>query len=102
MPVYLALWREAHNPPLSQEELGQRLRPKVDKGTVSRWENARPGILNSGVIAAYAEALGRHAIDMYRKPDDGPSLDAMAADLEPELRTRAIGVIAALQGRRGG
>ena len=78
------MWREREG--ISQETLGGRIEPPVDKGTVSRWENAPPGRLSGGVIAAYAEALGRSAPDMYRQPEQGPSIDAMAAKLgwEPD------------------
>lgn len=98
--VYLALWREKDG--LTQEQVGNRIKPPVDKATVSRWENALPGRLTLGVIAAYAEALGRHAADMYRRPAEGPSLDAMAAELDEDLRNRAVDVINALRGRKAG
>lgn len=87
---------------MTQEALGQRIKPPVDKGTVSRWEAAPPGRLSAGVIAAYAEALGRTAPEMYRKPNLGPSLDAMVAGLPEELREHAINVVSAIAGRRGG
>ena len=96
--LFLALWREKAG--LTQEQLGNRFKPPVDKGTVSRWENAPAGRITTGVIAAYAEALGRPTVDMYRRPQDEPSLDAMAADMEPELRSRAADVIAAMAGRK--
>jgi hypothetical protein len=98
--VYLAKWREAHIPKLTQEQLGQRIDPPVDKGTVSRWESAPPGKLSLGVIAAYAEALGREAADMYRPPDTGPSLDAIAAGLEPDLRESVANFIQVLKNKR--
>lgn len=96
--VYLALWREKEG--LTQTQVGLRIKPPVDKGTVSRWEAAAPGRLTLGVIAAYAEALGRSPSDMYRRPEDGPSLDAMAAELDADLRKRAEDAITALQGLR--
>lgn len=98
--VYLAEWREAQNPVLTQEQLGQRIHPTVDKGTVSRWENAPPGRLSLGVIAAYAEALDRPVQDMYRPPAAGPSLDGIAEGMEPDLRKQAVEVITALSRRR--
>ncbi len=97
--VFLALWRDKEG--LTQPQLGSRIEPPVDKGTVSRWESATPGKLSLGVIAAYAEALGRHPADMYRRPDEGRSLDAMATGLEPDLRDRAADFIEALTKRRG-
>lgn len=96
--VYLALWRESEG--LTQEQVGGRISPPVDKGTVSRWETAGPGKLTLGVIAAYAEALGRHVSEMYRRPDQGLSLDAMAAELDPEMRQQAANIIAAMAGRK--
>jgi transcriptional regulator with XRE-family HTH domain len=99
--VYLALWREAANPTLSQEQLGLRFKPPVSKGTVSKWENALPGKLTLGVIAAYAEALDRAPADMYRHPDQGPSLDALAADLDEDARKVVADTIAALRRRAG-
>lgn len=99
--VFLAQWRERAE--LTQEQLGNRIHPAVDKGTVSRWESAQPGRLTLGVIAAYAEALGRTPAEMYRPPpkDDEPqSLDALAAHLDPEMREQAINIIAAMTRRR--
>lgn len=100
--VYLALWREHHN--LSQEQLGERFHPPVSKSTVWRWEKAKPydRALTKGVIEAYAEALNRPVEDMYRRPEDGPSLDAMATKLDPDLRARAADFIAALASRKAG
>lgn len=95
--VFLAEWRESLN--LSQEQVGGRIEPPVDKGTVSRWENALPGRLTLGVIAAYAEALGRHPTEMYRPPSD-PSLDALAADFDESTRGRAIGFLEGLRDRK--
>lgn len=91
---------------MTQEQLGNRIHPPVDKGTVSRWETAQPGRLSLGVIAAYAEAIGRPVVDMYRpapkEADEAPtpSLDALAQGLEPDLWQRAADVITALQGRK--
>lgn len=105
MRVYLALWRDWAR--LTQEQLGGRIHPPVDKGTISRWETAPPGRLSLGVIAAYAEAVGRPVVDMYRPPPKeasngaaAPSLDALAQGLEPDLWQRAADVITALQGRK--
>lgn len=79
---FLAEWREANDPPLSQEQLGQRIDPPVDKGTVSRWEgHARHGKLTTGVVGAYAEALGREFDDMLRHPSMPEPLDRVATDL---------------------
>lgn len=101
--VYLGLWRERVG--LTQEQVGQRIDPPVDKGTVSRWENAGPGRLTLGVIAAYAEALDLSPADLYRHPpplDQPPSLDDLASGLTSDLRNQVIGVIEALRGRRAG
>lgn len=96
MRVYLALWREAERPTLSQERMGLRFKPPVSKGTVSKWESAEPGRLGEGVIQAYAEALGRHPSDMYRRPDQGRSLDALAAPLDMDAHKAIEELIAAM------
>jgi transcriptional regulator with XRE-family HTH domain len=96
--VYLMLWRKKVG--ITQEVLGNRIKPAVDKATVSRWESAKPGKLTLGVIAAYAEALDRKVYEMYWMPHQTPSLDALAADLDPDLRQRAADVIESLKGRK--
>jgi transcriptional regulator with XRE-family HTH domain len=96
--VYLAQHREKAG--LTQQQLGERIDPIVDKGTVSRWEAAKPGHLTLGVIAAFAEALGKHPTEMYRPPQDGPSLDALAAPLEPRDREVAADLITRLARQR--
>jgi transcriptional regulator with XRE-family HTH domain len=101
--VYLALWREYLE--LSQQEVGNRIDPPVDKGTVSRWENAAPGRLTLGVLAAYAEALGRPVADMYRRPPPKdkpapPSLDAIVGQLDEDARAATIDFVAAMARRR--
>lgn len=101
--VFLALWRDKAG--LTQEQLGLRFKPPVDKGTVSRWENAKAGKLTLGVIAAYAEALGKKAHEMYFPPpkegeDEEPSLDDRAAELSNEMRQHVADMIESLKGRR--
>jgi transcriptional regulator with XRE-family HTH domain len=103
--VYLRNWREKLG--LTQEQVGNRIEPPVDKGTVSRWERAKPedGELTVGVVAAYAEALDRPISDMYRMPpedDDLPSLDkaAEAAGLDKEDRDAVMGTISRMAHRR--
>lgn len=99
--MFLREWREKHE--LSLEELGGRIVPPVAKSTVQRWEKAGPGRLTLGVIAAYAEALGRPTTDMYRLPpagDEPPSLDAMVADLDDADRGRAFGYVEGLRDRK--
>lgn len=106
--VYLAAWREAERPTLTQEALGLRFQPPVDKATISRWESItaiggkdREGrSLSVGVVAAYAEALGREAVEMYRPPAAHPSLDALLAKMPPDLAEQAINVVTALAKRR--
>jgi transcriptional regulator with XRE-family HTH domain len=99
--VFLTAWRE--NAGVSQEQLGNRIQPPVDKGTVSRWENAPPGRLTLGVIAAFAEALDLHPTQLYRPPppkDAGPSLESLIADLDEEGRSRTIGYVEGLKDRK--
>lgn len=105
--VFLQAWRERDFPNISQETFGQRFHPPVDKGTISRWENAKPGHLTLGVIAAYAEALGRRPAEMYRPPPKTdadapqPSLDEMADDMGVDRKV-VIDILSAVQGRRAG
>lgn len=103
--VFLKLHREKMK--LSQEQLGNRFSPPVDKGTVSRWETAPPGLLTTGVVAAFAEALDKPVTAMYSPPPDDDqkaeeSLDDMAAPLDPDMRDRVKDVIQALKGRKAG
>ena len=95
---FLAERREANDPPLSQEQLGQRINPPVDKGTVSRWESAaRKGKLPTAVVGAYAETLGRKFEDMLRHPAAPAPLDSVASELgvEREQAIMAIQIVAA-------
>lgn len=96
--VFLREHREAAG--LTQQQVGDRIDPPVAKGTVARWEGAKPGHLMLGVIAAYAEALGKVPAEMYRKPADGPSLDALASKLPPDIREQAVNVVTALTRKR--
>lgn len=91
--LYLAAWREAHQPPLTQELLGARL--GVSDVTISRWETGarRPDI---NVIAAYAEALGRDFRDMFRDPK-APSADDLLRDQPPDVQSAAIKMIRGLR-----
>lgn len=101
--VFLREWREWRD--LSQEQLGGRIEPPVDKGTVSRWENAKPGKISLGVIAAFAEAVDRSTRDMYELPPPKgkpirPSLDALAGHLDDEDKDVIVNFIHALNRSR--
>lgn len=91
---------------MTQQQVGDKIGPEgVSKGTVSRWESYEPGDANLtlGVIAAYAEALNRPIIDMYRMPppeDEGPSLDALASGLDKEDREALAATISRMTHRR--
>lgn len=101
VPVFLKEWREYID--LTLDEVGGRFHPPVSKSTVFRWEEAKPGEIRIGVIAAYAEALGRHVTEMFRLPpaDNEPaSLDVAAASLTREQRNRAVGFIEGMKGRK--
>lgn len=91
--LFLAEWREAHKPTLTQAALG--LRMGVSDVTISRWETGkrRPDI---NVIAAYAEALGREFADMLRHPDT-PSADELLRDQPPDVQENAIKMIRAIR-----
>lgn len=94
--VFLAEWRDHYG--VSQEALGLRFDPPVDKGTISRWE-AIPKGLSIHVVQAYAEALDPD-LDWTMlgrlPPKDGPKDDlaAVAGHLEEAvdlLRRRSKG-----------
>lgn len=93
---------------MTQQQVGEKIGPEgVSKGTVSRWEAYEPGDpkLTLGVIAAYAEAVNRPIIDMYRMPPaegDLPSLDeaAEAAGLDKDDRDAVMGTISRMAHRR--
>lgn len=90
--LFLAEWREAHLPTLTQKALGERL--GVSDVTVSRWETGerRPDI---NVIAAYAEALGREFKDMFRHPEQ-PSADDLLRDQTPAVRENVFKMLKGL------
>lgn len=90
--LFLAEWREANKPPLTQEQMGQRM--GVSDVTISRWETGkrRPDI---NVIAAYAEALGREFRDMMRHPEQ-PSADDLLRDQPPEVQENVFKMLRGL------
>jgi hypothetical protein len=65
--VFLQAWREHDFPVMSQEKFGQRFNPPVDKGTISRWENAKPGHLTSRLIPM---ARRRHDVGHFQALSD--------------------------------
>jgi transcriptional regulator with XRE-family HTH domain len=88
--VYLAPWRE--HLALTQQEVGDRFEPPIDKGTVSRWETAKR-IPSLNVLAAYAEALGIRIGQLYQPPSERPSLDEMIAGAPEDLQRKAAEVV---------
>lgn len=81
--AFLAEWRDSKG--LTQDQMGGRFDPPVEKGQVSKWETAgRQGAINTAVVAEYAEALGiKDARRLYGLPPKGPeppTLDQMAAE----------------------
>lgn len=93
--VYLAEHREAQNPPMTLERLGQRFHPPVEKGQISKWEkSARTGQIKTSVVAEYAEALGLDDARMLYYPPGKPSLETVA--------TEVISILRAAQGRKTG
>jgi hypothetical protein len=67
---------------LSQTDLGNRIEPPVDKGTVSRWEKtARLGKVSTAIVTAYAEALNRLPVQMLSPPHAPAPLDVVAREL---------------------
>jgi transcriptional regulator with XRE-family HTH domain len=96
--VFLEEWRKHRR--MTQEQVGSLIGPDgVGKSTISRWENAKR-LPNVNILAAYAEAIGVTVGDLYRQPIDGPSLDAMAADLDPETRRHAVEYVSLLRRER--
>lgn len=97
--VFLAEHREAEH--LTQDQLGARFHPTVDKGTVSKWETkGRMGRLSTAIVAAYADALDKDFRDMFRLPAEGPSLDGIAAKLDRQAQTDLSDMVAILARRR--
>lgn len=88
--VYLAAWREHLK--LTQQQVGDRIAGGIDKGTVSRWENAKR-VPSVNVLAAYAEALHLPVATLFRRPDDRASLDEMVVNASKELRDKAEEVV---------
>lgn len=86
MPVraYIMQWREAKG--LTQQQLGDRL--GVDKGTISRWENAER-IPNLNVLGAICEALDIQPWAIYRMPGTKSPEDMLAIASEPVRREAA-------------
>lgn len=96
--VYLAEWRESLD--LSQTDLGNRIDPPVDKGTVSRWEKtARTGKISTAIVVAYAEALGKKPVQMLSPPNTPEPLDLVAQSLGIG-REDAIKALEIMAGRR--
>lgn len=87
------------------QDVGDRTKPPVDKGTVSRWESAPPGRISTGALAAFAEAIGVHVTDLYRPPPPKgqpipPKLDDMADNLDEDAKKATIDFINAMARRR--
>jgi len=88
--VYLAAWREHLR--LTQQQVGDRIAGGIDKGTVSRWENAKR-VPSVNVLAAYAEALHLPIANLFRRPNTRASLDEVIADAPDELKDKAEEVV---------
>lgn len=97
--VFLREWREYLD--LTQETVGNRFDPPVDRGQISKIETkARTGHIGNETVAAYAEALNRPIVDMYGHPPakeqpERKSLDEIATelDLEYEDAVRAMRIL---------
>lgn len=88
---YLAEWREARG--LTQAQLAGRL--NVADMTVSRWETGK-ALLNTGVVEAWAEALGIEPEDLWHHPDT-PSADSLLRGQPPEIREQVFQIIRAIR-----
>lgn len=103
--VFLAEHREARQPPLTQEQIGQRFHPPVEKGQISKWETAgRKGQISTAVVAEYAEALGLDDPRLLYYLPAKPSLDAIAAKakLDDATKEHFAGLISAYGQRKRG
>lgn len=80
---------------MTQQQVGDRFDPPVDKGTISRWETTARGLtINS--LAAYAEAIGVQPSALYHKPNDDEDLEALAARVPRQERRTARRLLRAL------
>lgn len=102
--AFLAEWRESKD--LTQEQVGGRFDPPVEKGQISKWETGgRQGVINTAVVAEYAQAIGvRDPKRLYSLPpksdsDTPPSLDIVAAEMEIDPNV-VINIMRAVQGRK--
>lgn len=93
---YLKEWRLAHNPPLTQQQLADRLPLGEDgkstgKDQISRWERFERGITMEAQ-AALAEALDIDPWKLFQHPDT-PSADELLRKATPEKRREILAVI---------
>lgn len=84
--VYLREWREHLG--LSQEAVGNRFHPPVERGTISRFELSTRN-LSLNVLAAFAEALRVPVAALYRPPTEDESLDEIVAGAPKPLQKKA-------------
>lgn len=85
--LYIAEWREHFG--LTQEQVAERL--DTSKGQISRLENGKR-TPNNDWLTAYANALGIRPEQFYFPPKE-PSLDAIVASLNPDLRRQIHAVV---------
>lgn len=88
--LYLLQWRESRR--LSAETMAGRL--GIARQSVYRWERDQ-WRLTPDKIAAYAAALGDNVRpeQLWRLPDETPSIDAMLADQPKELKETAVDIV---------
>lgn len=78
--IFLREWRLHRD--MTQEELAERI--GADKGTLSKWENAKRG-MNTDILAELAFALRCTVPDLYRSPEKA-EYDAFFASAPDDVR----------------
>lgn len=82
--IFLKEWRDHVD--ITLERLGERFDPPIAKATVQRIEKRRDPKV--GVVAAFAEALGRRFDEMFHLPPPKPRLSTGSTQSKEEPAQR--------------